>query len=125
MVVKHQIEGYPAFCEFIDKLKDNKGDVHVLFSGSKMETGQSWCPTCVQAKPVIEEALNQAEPDSQFVYVEVGDRAYWKDPNCPFRTDKRTSLLVLPTLLRWGQPQRLQGDQCKNPDLVEMLFQDD
>lgn len=98
MVVKHQIEGYPAFCEFIENLKDPKGNVHVLFSGSKLETGQSWCPTCVEgkylfwqtnndislknslnyviiAKPVVEEALVQAEPDSHFVYVEVGDRA--------------------------------------------------
>lgn len=50
MVVKHQIEGYPAFCEFIENLKDPKGNVHVLFSGSKLETGQSWCPTCVEGK---------------------------------------------------------------------------
>lgn len=49
----------------------------------------------------------------------------WKDPNCPFRKDPRTHLVFLPTLLRWKSPQRLDGSQCSDPELVEMLFTDD
>jgi len=57
--------------------------------------------------------------------VNVGERAYWKDPNCPFRKDPRTHLVFLPTLLRWKSPQRLDGERCAQADLVEMLFSDE
>ncbi|KAK9732313.1 Eukaryotic protein of unknown function (DUF953) [Popillia japonica] len=125
MVIKHQLKGYEAFTQFVDNLKENKGNVYILFSGSKSEDGQSWCPDCVRAKPVVEDALKYTDENSQFVYVEVGDRSFWKDSKCPFRTDKRTKLLVIPTLVRWGHPQKLEGEQCENPDLVEMLFQEE
>lgn len=49
----------------------------------------------------------------------------WKDLNCPFRKDPRTHLVFLPTLLRWKSPQRLDGERCCQPDLVEMLFTDE
>lgn len=49
----------------------------------------------------------------------------WKDPKCPFRTDPSTKLMVLPTIIRWQQPQRLEGDQCEKKELVQMLFEDD
>ncbi|GJQ83376.1 hypothetical protein Trydic_g18158 [Trypoxylus dichotomus] len=125
MVVRHDIKGYEAFCKYIDGIKEKKENIYIFFSGSKEADGKSWCPDCVRAKPIIEKALIQADSDSVYVYVEVGDRTFWKDPNCPFRTDKRTKLLVLPTLVRWGQPQRLEGDQCEKEDLVEMLFTDE
>ena len=34
----------------------------------------------------------QAPEDSHYLYVGVGDRATWKDPNCIFRTHKDTQL---------------------------------
>lgn len=49
----------------------------------------------------------------------------WKDDKNPFRTDKRLKLMVIPTLIRWKSPQRLEGEQLANPDLVEMMFTDD
>lgn len=49
----------------------------------------------------------------------------WKDTNCKFRKDHQTKLMVLPTLARWKQPQKLEGEQCENPDLVDMLFTDE
>jgi len=39
-------------------LQDNQGEViFVLFSGSLGADGQSWCPDCVKADPVVEECL--------------------------------------------------------------------
>lgn len=49
----------------------------------------------------------------------------WKDMKNPFRTDKSTHLQVIPTLIRWKAPQRLEGDQCCKIDLLEMFFNDD
>lgn len=43
---------------------------------------------------------------------------------CPFRTDSRTKLMVIPTLIRWKSPQKLEGEQCEKKELVEMLLTD-
>ncbi|XP_018568666.1 thioredoxin domain-containing protein 17 [Anoplophora glabripennis] len=125
MVIKHHVEGYDNFRKFIDKF-DSKGQVvHVYFCGSKLENGESWCDDCERAKPVIQQELEKADPNSHFVYVEVGDRPTWKDPNCPFRKDPKTKLMVLPTIVRWKCPQRLEGEQCEKPELVNMLFSEE
>ena len=47
----------------------------------------------------------------------------WKDPKCPFRTDKRLRLKSVPTLMVWGQPEKVEEAECSNPDLVSMLFE--
>lgn len=49
----------------------------------------------------------------------------WKNPQCPFRTDKRTKLMVIPTILKWNGVQRLEGSQCTKPQLLEMMFEDE
>nr|CAI5868100.1 unnamed protein product [Callosobruchus analis] len=122
MVIRHDIEGYDKFSEFMKNF-DSKGKlVHVLFSGSKDDTGESWCDDCQRAWPVIQKELEKADPESYFIYVQVGDRPTWKDPNCPFRKDPRTKLLVLPTLIRWNCPQKLEGEKCEKEDLVSMLL---
>ncbi|CAD7092940.1 unnamed protein product [Hermetia illucens] len=119
------IAGYDAFMKFVEGIKDNE-TVNMYFSGSKDERGSSWCPDCVRAEPVVKEAVAKyASDDAKFVYIDVGDRATWKDPKCPFRTNKNTYLSVIPTLLRWKSPQKLEGPQCENPDLLEMFFTED
>ncbi|XP_044755169.1 uncharacterized protein LOC123314116 [Coccinella septempunctata] len=71
-------------------------------------------------EPVVREQLKHADPESVFIYVEVGDRPTWKNPQCPFRKDSRTKLMQIPTLVRWGGPQKLAGEQCEKPELFEM-----
>ncbi|KAJ9595983.1 hypothetical protein L9F63_012804 [Diploptera punctata] len=118
------IEGYEEFCKSIEGIQKQKQQIYVLFSGSKDTSGHSWCPDCVKAMPVVENALKAAS-DLHFVYVEVGDRAYWKNQNCPFRTDKRLQLKSVPTLMKWGHVEKLENDECSNPDLVSMLFENE
>lgn len=125
MVNHHKVAGYEAFVEYMQKLKSDDLNVNVYFTGSKDTTGNSWCPDCNVAWPVVEEALNKVSNESHFVYVDVGDRAFWKDMKNPFRTDKTTHLSVIPSLLRWKGPQRLEGDQLNSPDLLDMFFNDD
>ncbi len=36
----------------------------------------------------VQACLSQLSSDAAFLYVGVGERAFWKDPNCVFRTDK-------------------------------------
>ncbi|XP_017781932.1 PREDICTED: thioredoxin domain-containing protein 17 [Nicrophorus vespilloides] len=124
MVIKHQVVGYEQFVEHM-KQYTKKDLVYVYYCGSKLPSGESWCIDCVRAWPVIEPKLSLADESAHFVYVECGDRAFWKDMKCPFRKDPSTKLMVLPTLVKWKQPEKLEGDQCEKPDLVEMLFSDD
>ncbi|XP_065080871.1 thioredoxin domain-containing protein 17-like [Ochlerotatus camptorhynchus] len=125
MVHKHHVAGYDNFVSFMKDLKSNGQVMNVLFTGAKLETGISWCGDCVEAAPFIEAALEKAPAESHFIYVDVGDRPSWKDMNNPFRKDTNTHLSVIPTLVRWKNPQRLEGEQCCKADLLEMFFSDE
>ncbi|XP_037958326.1 thioredoxin domain-containing protein 17 [Teleopsis dalmanni] len=125
MVIKHSVKGYEEFTKLVTELEGCGDVIYVLFSGGKDENGQSWCPYCVKALPVIEDNIGKAPDKSHFIYVDVGERSYWKDLNCPFRKDPYTNLVFLPTFLRWKSPQRLDGERCSNKDLVEMLVIDE
>lgn len=127
-VTHHKATGYEHFVAIVETLAPAVGAQHisVYFTGEKnAATGVSWCPDCVVAEPVVMAAVERIAEPMHFIYVDVGNRAYWKDPKNPFRTDKRTHLSVIPALLRWHQPQRLDGDQLLKPELLDMFFQDD
>ncbi|XP_037039845.1 thioredoxin domain-containing protein 17 [Bradysia coprophila] len=126
MVVEHQVKGYEEFTKLAESLEGSGQTIHVFFTGGKeQQTGLSWCSYCVKAEPVVYECLKYSDEESFFIHVDVGDREFWKDSNCPFRKDPRTHLVYLPTLLRWKSPQRLDGEQCSVDKLVEMLFVDE
>lgn len=74
MVKEYHVHGYEEFTKLAESLESSGENVHILFSGGKDETGKSWCPYCVKAEPVIQEALKQAPENSHFIHVEVGDR---------------------------------------------------
>ncbi|KAL1396684.1 hypothetical protein pipiens_010351 [Culex pipiens pipiens] len=126
MVVRHHVKSWEEFTKLAESLQGKGEPVHVLFTGDKDEQGNSWCPYCVKAAPVVEEALNSgvAAENSHFIAVEI-DRPFWKDLNNPYRKDPRTNLVFLPTLLRWKSPQRLDGERVSSKDLVEMLLGDE
>ena len=124
MVNISKVEGFDAFQKTIAELKNSGGDVFVMFSGSKDSNGTSWCPDCVTAEPVVNECLSSLPDDSHYLYVGVGDRSFWKDPNCVFRTAKETQLKSVPTLLKWGTKQRLEEGQCADKNLVTMMFEE-
>lgn len=49
MVVRHHVEGYENFLKFMEDFKEN-GLVIVLYSGTKLPSGESWCSDCVEGK---------------------------------------------------------------------------
>ncbi|KOC67181.1 Thioredoxin domain-containing protein 17 [Habropoda laboriosa] len=124
MVTHHHIQGYENFFEYMKNFKPNE-PVYVLYTGTKLPNGKSWCPDCVEAEPFIEEGFKAAPEGTHFVEVQVGDRPFWKDPNCPFRTNSITKLKVLPTLAKWGTQKRLEGNQLSQLDLINMLLTDE
>ncbi|XP_021001696.1 thioredoxin domain-containing protein 17 [Parasteatoda tepidariorum] len=123
MVKRIKVEGYEAVKKAISE-NSNSNALFVLFSGSKDANGQSWCPDCVTADPIIEEGLQSAPEDSVFIYCGVGSRDYWKNPNNDFRKDEKFKLTSVPTLMKWNTARRLDDDQCKSAALVTMLFED-
>ncbi|KAG8231618.1 hypothetical protein J437_LFUL010296 [Ladona fulva] len=125
MVIKHSVEGYDAFNKTIKEVETTAEVILVLFSGSKIGDGESWCPDCVSAEPVVNNVLETLDDETTFLYVGVGDRSTWKDPNCVFRKDERLRLTSVPTLVRWGKPHRLQEEECCNPDLIRLLLEED
>lgn len=99
--------------------------VFAYFSGDKESGsgGVSWCPDCVKAEPIVRAELAYLPEGSTFVYCQVGSRADWKDPDNEFR--KQLKLTAVPTLLKYGTPQKLVEEECFKAELVRMLFTED
>merc|ERR1712179_819738 len=107
-----QVEGYEACLAKLEELKGTE-NLFLLFSGSKDgESGQSWCPHCVRAEPVIERCFSNVSKKAILLYVGVGQRDYWKDQNNPFRTNDKLRLTAVPTLMKWEGAQKLKGEEC-------------
>jgi thiol-disulfide isomerase/thioredoxin len=76
--------------------------VFVLFFGSEeAATGQSWCPDCVIADPLIRQAISKVS-DAVLIEAPVGLRDAWKgNPTHPYRV--KYNVPALPTLYHWSK----------------------
>uniref|UniRef100_A0A8C0DB98 Thioredoxin domain-containing protein 17 n=1 Tax=Balaenoptera musculus TaxID=9771 RepID=A0A8C0DB98_BALMU len=77
----------------------------------------------VEQHRVVREGLKHVGEGWVFIYCQVGEKPYWKDPNNDFR--KKLELTAVPTLLKYGTPQKLVESECLQADLVGMLFSED
>ncbi|XP_013778749.1 thioredoxin domain-containing protein 17-like [Limulus polyphemus] len=123
MVNKKHVEGYYSLMKELDQLGDDQS-IFILFTGSKSSDGKSWCPDCVLAEPVIEEALKFADEEVVFIVCEVGSRAYWKNIQNDFRMDDRLKIKCVPTLMKWRTQKRLEEAQCQDSNMLKMLLED-
>ncbi|TGZ57282.1 hypothetical protein CRM22_009946 [Opisthorchis felineus] len=104
--------------------------VYAFFIGTTDPiTGDSWCPDCRTAEPIVEEATKKMSEKDLFIMCEVGDRDHWKTPTNPFRTHPVFKLTEIPTLLSFclnsgeiGVKSRLLGDGCKDSAQVGTFF---
>jgi len=124
MVKISKVEGFEAFESKVAELAGSGGDVFVMFSGSKNADGISWCPDCVTAEPVVSKCMAELPDESHYLYVGVGDRTFWKDQSCIFRTSPKTQLKSVPTLIKWGTKLRLEEGQLMKEDMVKMMLED-
>ncbi|XP_035436079.1 thioredoxin domain-containing protein 17 isoform X2 [Spodoptera frugiperda] len=125
MVTTLELHGYDEFQKYVANIDPNSRSVVVYFTGEKLPSGLSWCIDCVEAEPVVKAYLNELKKEITFVFVDVGNPETWRNKACPFRTDSRTRLMVIPTIIVWNGVQRLEGSQCAKRELLNMLFEDE
>ncbi len=87
----------------VESVVKSGGEALFLFFGAENpQTGESWCPDCVVADPVVRRAIITARKDLTVYECPVGERADWKNrPEHPFRTEARFRLTRIPTLLHF------------------------
>ena len=116
------------FVESVDELQraldDNAGakGIFIYFWGTADDSGESWCPDCRQADPVIEAGLANATEGIVFIMVAVGDRGAWKNPENAFRVHPSFKVTGIPTLIRWKTDRRLEPEECKKKELIDEFF---
>lgn len=78
---KLSVDSHDTLIHVIDENKYEFAKITLLFTGSKLEDGTSWCPDCNEAEPVIEKCLTQYEVDEPveaqktlFIIISVGIR---------------------------------------------------
>lgn len=59
----------------LSSIEPAKKSVFILFTGNKDESGQSWCPDCNVADPIIKSNLHLLSDQSEFITCYVGERA--------------------------------------------------
>ncbi|KAH6578554.1 hypothetical protein BASA60_003599 [Batrachochytrium salamandrivorans] len=88
----------------------SQGPVFVLFFGTEVSTtGESWCPDCVIADPLIRRTIARI-PDAVLVEAPAGGRgAEYK--GSLYRSHPDIKLVAVPTLILWGEA-RSQKTSC-------------
>ncbi|RVE43238.1 hypothetical protein evm_012118 [Chilo suppressalis] len=120
MVRYVDLKMFDEFSNYIERLDPNGPPVFIFFSG-----WSGWCPDSVEAQSVVKACLSELQKFVIFISVDIDSRKYWKKPSCPYRTDNRCKLTVIPTLINWKGGQRLEGNQCKNRDRLQMMFEEE
>ncbi|XP_073985125.1 thioredoxin domain-containing protein 17-like [Rhodnius prolixus] len=125
MLVKSQtVSDYEGFQKIIKNLEDKGESAVLIISGSRDETGKSWCPDCVKAEPVVEKYLStKITKHLNLVRIEL-EYHYFKDPKNPFRTSSKVRLTRIPTLMFWPGIKRLEENECGNDELLDLFFED-
>ena len=102
---KVQVTNIDELLNTLSKEK-NVNKKFLLFTGSKNESNECWCPDCVASEPVIQECLSNFEKnfsdlDALFVTVYVGLKPEWKDSKNSFRVHPQFKINCIPTLLQF------------------------
>ncbi len=122
-ITKIVVETPADFDKTVDGLT---GDVFVLMYGQRKENGDSWCPDCTAALPVIEAALEARAGPSTLVECTVAREEYKGKPEYAYRTHERVALKAIPQLIKWsaeGQPPALVEEDAGNAEKVAQLVQ--
>ena len=109
--------------QVLAEVKRPAGEALLLFFGSEdPQTGESWCPDCVTADPVLRAAIVRDRPDLTLYECPVGVRSAWKNvPGHPYRVHPELRVARIPTLIRWRdgcEVGRLIEADCADPAVV-------
>ncbi len=94
----------------------------LFFGAEDPQTGQSWCPDCVTADPILRRAITSLRPDLTLYECPVGARSEWKNqPEHPYRLQPIFRIARIPTLIfleRGLERGRLVETDCAVPTAV-------
>ena len=100
--------------------------LYVFFGSEDPLTGESWCPDCVTADPILRRACTTLRPDLVLYECPVGARSSWKNqPDHVFRVHPTIRLARIPTLLFFEnglERGRLVEVDCAQPAVVEAFI---
>nr|QJE50309.1 thioredoxin-related protein 14 [Fasciola gigantica] len=109
----------------LEIVSENYGkSIFVEFIGSLREDGESWCPDCRRAEPIVKSALYELPENAVFVVVEVGDRDAWKSSSNPFRRNKACDIKSIPTIIQFGTNKRLSDEDVECREKIVNLFKE-
>lgn len=118
------VESLDDLKDMVDRHKDTASKIILFFMASiDPATGQSWCPDCRDADPVVNQTLNSWSKDnpegssSVFITAYVGQRTEWKSPCCVWRGEPYF-LKSVPTLMIDGKEGRLEEGQLLHPNNI-------
>ncbi|KAI9102041.1 hypothetical protein DFS34DRAFT_647823 [Phlyctochytrium arcticum] len=94
-----------------------------LFGTEDSTTGQSWCPDCVVATPLLRKWIEKCAPDSILLDVPVGERSIWKNnPDNFYRKHPDLQLTAIPTIFKWskdGSVKKLVEEEAADETKLE------
>lgn len=72
MVQRHHVQGYESFLEYVKDLKA-AGPIYVLYTGTKLPNGKSWCSDCVEGEcPCLSSSSSRARFHARYItYISV------------------------------------------------------
>ena len=107
----------------VDRVVASQGSALFVFFGSEdPKTGESWCPDCVTADPVLRRTITTLRKDLTLHECPVGERSAWKNqPAHPYRLHPLFRVARIPTLVFIAdgiERGRLVEADCAKPELV-------
>jgi hypothetical protein len=113
--------------QFDDAVKELNGDVFVLMYGQRKENGDSWCPDCTSAYPLVESALQTRTTPSTLVECTVAREEYKGNSSYAYRLHERVQLKAIPQLIKWSAegaaPPSLVEEDANNVEKIAALVQ--
>jgi thiol-disulfide isomerase/thioredoxin len=119
------LDRYEAFLQVLQAYHEKKDSVNstnlilVFMANDDAESGQSWCPDCAKAKPIIDEVLQNFD-HFDVGYVLVGPRDEWKKDDNPYRLHA-LKVTNVPTVINMRNNTRLVESECFDRDKLRNL----
>lgn len=98
----------------------------LFFGAEDPKTGESWCPDCVTADPILRRTIALTRPDLTLYECPVGQRSDWKNqPTHPYRLHPLFRVARIPTLVfveNGVERGRLVEADCAQVAVVEAFL---
>ena len=111
--------------DFEAALEAAPSPTYAVFFGERDADGQSWCPDCVEADPVISAVLSGREEGSGLLECVVIKAEYARNPSYAYRTHPHVKLTAIPTVIKYAAGAvvaKVEDDACKSEDVLKGIL---